>query len=107
MTKISMANFRQFWNSLSEIEWHLVKFWNFGDFLDFGNFWDFKWPFRWNDQKCLQLFFVIFVYVDVFYILVEFEDDWMHPHESTKNGRKGAHWLNSNFFLKSKFIFKN
>ena len=51
-----------------------------------------EWP------EILPIFFSIFVHGDVFYFLVEFEDDWMSPDESTKNERKGAHWLNCQFF---------
>ena len=36
-------------------------------------------------------FQMIFGQVDVFYILVELEDDEMRPNESIKNGRKGAY----------------
>ena len=60
-----------------------------------------KWP------KYLPFFFVIFIQDNVLYILVEFGSDRMGHCESTKNGRTGAHGLNSKFFAKSEVKFGN
>ena len=48
-------------------------------------------------------FFVIFDDDDGLYILVEFESDRISPHESTKNGRNGAHGLTCKIFVSTKF----
>ena len=50
---------------------------------------------------------MIFIQDNVLYILVEFGSDRMSHCESTKNGRMGAHGLNSKFFAKSEVKFGN
>ena len=57
-------------------------------------------------QKILPIFFVIFDEDDVLYILVEFENDRMSPHESPENGRIVAHGLNFKIFVNSNLIFE-
>ena len=100
---VKLLNFCQFWTHI--LRWTLPcerKFSWLSDFFEnfrnFFNFWILKWPFWRNGQKYWQLLFVIFCQVDFFYILVEFEVDGMRPNEFTKNGRKGAHGLNSKIF---------
>ena len=80
--------------------------WNFRKFWNFVNFWDFEWPFWRNGHKYCQFFFVIFNQNNVLLILVEFERDRISPHESTENGRIGAHGLNCKIFGNSAFIFE-
>ena len=49
---------------------------------------------------------MIFDENDVLYILVEFESDRMSRHESTKNGRIGAHGLSCKIFVNFNLRFE-
>ena len=49
---------------------------------------------------------MIFDEDDGLYILVEFESDRISPHESTKNGRNGAHGLTCKIFVNSELKFE-
>ena len=49
-------------------------------------------------RNIANFFFVIFDEDDVLFLLLEFENDLMSPHESAKNGRIGANGLNWFFF---------
>ena len=47
---------------------------------------------------------MIFDEDDVLFLLLEFENDLMSPHESAKNGRIGANGLNCFFLILSSYF---